>query len=116
VQGYQRLRDIEAATLAQIPLAGLVVATGGSAVYSPASMERLAAAGPIVYLQADLATLEARVRSQPLRGIASPLGQSLGEIFAERTPLYQRYADITLVTQSLPAQQLAEEIYEKVNQ
>lgn len=113
-QGYEALRAIEAAVFAQIALSGLVVATGGSAVYDHASMQRLAGAGPIVYLQADLETVEARVQLQPLRGIASPAGQSLSEVFSERTPLYERYADVTVAIRSSSPQQLAEEIFEAI--
>lgn len=115
-QGYEALRDIEAAVFAEIPLFGRVIATGGSAVYAPASMQRLAAAGPVVYLQADLETVEARVQLQPLRGIASPAGQSLSEVFSERTPLYERYADVIVAVRSCSAQQLAGEILQVIAQ
>ena len=109
-QGYKVLRDIEAAVLAPVLLPGRVIATGGSAVYDSASMQRLAVAGPIVYLQADLETVQARVKLQPLRGIASPQGQSLKDVFLERTRLYERYADVIVAVRSHSPQQLAEEI------
>lgn len=111
-QGYQALREIEAAVLAEIALSGRVIATGGSAVYAPASMRRLAGAGPIVYLQTDLETVEARIQSQPLRGIASPLEQPLSEVFSERTVLYERYADVIVAVRLYSPQQLAEKIFQ----
>ena len=95
-EGYQRLRAIEQEVLLQIPLAGAVISTGGSVVYSEQSMQRLKRAGPVVYLEADLATLEQRVSRAPLRGIACDPGQSYAAVYAERTPLYRRYADFTI--------------------
>jgi len=95
-EGYIHLRQLEEVVLLDVNLSRSVVATGGSVVYSEAAMQRLQSAGPVVYLQADLGTLEQRVASAPLRGIASEAGQSFAELYAERTPLYERYADITV--------------------
>jgi len=95
-EGYQYLRQLEEAVLLDIAMEKAVVSTGGSVVYSEAAMDRLRATGPIIYLQADLETLEQRVAAAPLRGIASDANQSFAEVYAERTPLYERYADITV--------------------
>jgi shikimate kinase len=92
--GHLRLRAIEQDVLLKVDLAGAVIATGGSVPYSDTVMQRLKAAGPVVYLEADLATLERRVAAAPLRGIACDSEQSFADIFAERTPLYRRYADL----------------------
>lgn len=102
-EGYLHLRQLEEIVLLDVNLGRSVVATGGSVVYSEAAMQRLQSAGPVVYLQADLATLEQRVASAPLRGIASDAGQSFVELYAERTPLYERYADITVDATAGPA-------------
>ena len=95
-EGYLHLREIEEGILLGVELVNAVVATGGSVVYSDAAMQRLAAAGPVVYLSADLDTLERRVAAAPLRGIASDAASTFADVFAERTPLYQRYADVTV--------------------
>jgi shikimate kinase len=70
-------------------------------------MQRLAAAGPVVYLQTNFETLEKRVAATPHRGIASSAGHSFTEIHAERCPLYQRYADITIDTANFTAEDVA---------
>jgi shikimate kinase len=90
--GHLGLRAIEEAVILDEPLAGRVVATGGSAVYSDAVMKRLRAAGPVVYLRAPVHTLQARVAINPDRGIASDGTQTFEDIYAERVPLYERYA------------------------
>jgi shikimate kinase len=48
-----------------------------------------------VYLEVSLDMLKQRVSNEGSRGIARPEGQSFIDVFAERTPLYQQYADIT---------------------
>jgi shikimate kinase len=95
-QGHLRLRAIEEEVLLAEPLQDHVLATGGSVIYSEAIMARLRGAGPVVYLRADVATLKRRVAANPDRGIASGANQSFEDIYAERTPLYERYATHTV--------------------
>ena len=95
-EGYLHLRELEEGILLGVALDNAVVATGGSVVYSEPAMHRLRAAGPVVYLSADLETLEQRVSAAPLRGIASDAASTFADVFAERTPLYERHADITV--------------------
>lgn len=75
---------------------GMVIATGGSLVYSAAAMDQLAATGFVVYLQASLETLAARLGDLDARGVVRRPGQTLAELHAERHPLYQRYAEATV--------------------
>lgn len=109
-RGHQYLRDVEERVLLDLPLADTVLSTGGSAVYSDAVMARLKQAGPVVYLQTALATLERRVAAAPDRGIASDANHSFADIYAERTPLYERYADIIVDTSAGNADQVAAQI------
>lgn len=94
--GYLALRKIEEDTLLSLDVRHHVIATGGSAVYSAAAMAHLAANGTVVFLDVDLATLEARVDNLATRGLARRPGQSLAELFAEREALYKNVADITI--------------------
>jgi shikimate kinase len=73
-----------------------VVATGGSVVLSEAVMKRLKDGSTIVFLDVPLAELLARLRNFKTRGIALRPGQSIGDVYRERLPLYRRYADITV--------------------
>ncbi len=109
--GNPRFREIEEEVLLEVPLDDAVVSTGGSVIYSDAVMRRLRAAGPVVYLAADLATLEARVAANPLRGIARGAGQSYADVFAERCPLYKRYADIIVDATAGNADAVADAIF-----
>lgn len=108
--GYRKLRQVEEEVLMTIQLDNAVVSTGGSAVYSKPVMARLRAAGPLVYLQADLATLEPRVAATPDRGVANDVSQSFAEIYLERTPLYEQHATHTVDATAGNADQVAEAV------
>lgn len=95
-QGYLALRRIEEQVLLATDCAGLVVATGGSAVYSGPGMRHLRAFGPVIYLDVPLAELTRRIDDYASRGIARCPQQSFESLFEERSSLYHRYADYHL--------------------
>ncbi|MBB6481441.1 shikimate kinase [Spirochaeta isovalerica] len=96
--GYMALRQIEEEEILKINIEGHVIATGGSAVYSEAAMKHLGTISRIIFLQAGLAELKARIRNFETRGIAKAGNQSFAELFSEREVLYRRYADIVVDT------------------
>lgn len=73
-----------------------VVATGGSAVYGENAMKNLKENGTIVYLKVSADELEKRICNIHTRGIAMKEGTTIAELYAERAPLYEKYADITV--------------------
>lgn len=75
-----------------------VVATGGSMIYSEAAMERFKHTGVVVYIRAALADLEKRITNLADRGIAFKNGETLADIYRDRTPLYESWADIVVDT------------------
>ena len=91
-RGYLQLREIEERILLSLDCHNDVVAAGGSAVYSAKAMAHLAQLGTIVYLQVSLETLQQRIDNYESRGLARSPGQSLADLYAERSPLYARYA------------------------
>jgi shikimate kinase len=113
--GYKHLREIEQEVLLAIPVEHAIISTGGSVVYSTEAMRRLKGAGAVVYLAAALSVLQQRVATAPLRGIASSSGQSYTDVFAERTPLYERYADITVDASAGCADEVAATILQRLS-
>lgn len=73
-----------------------VIATGGSMVYSEKAMEYLKSMGIVVYIKASLNDLSRRINNLSTRGIAFKEGETLADLYAERTPLYEKWADITI--------------------
>lgn len=100
---HLNLRRIEEEVLLAMDLHPAVISTGGSVVYSPAIMARLSRETTVVYLRACLETVEYRISLAPDRGIASAAHQTLADIYAERIPLYERYAELSVdVDASVP--------------
>lgn len=93
---HHYLRDVEERVLTEMPINKSVISTGGSVVYSDKIMARLAAETTVIYLRARLATVEYRISLAPDRGIASSKNQTLADIYAERIPLYEQWAAITV--------------------
>lgn len=92
--GYLALRAIEEQVLLDLSPKRTLVATGGSAIYSEAAMRHLQSLGTVIFLDVNLNDLHQRVNNESSRGIARPEGQTFEEVFTERTPLYQKYADV----------------------
>ncbi|HTR00114.1 MAG TPA: shikimate kinase [Candidatus Acidoferrum sp.] len=94
--GYLKLRETEARVLQGLNLKNHVISTGGSAVYSDAAMRHLKQDGICIYLDVSVDTLRSRITDYETRGIAKRPDQSFADLFAERTQLYRKYADITI--------------------
>jgi shikimate kinase len=108
--GQSALRKIEEAVLLSLTRQQCVIATGGSAVYSEQAMKHLKASGVVVFLDVDLVTLESRVKDFSERGLAKDPNQTFAQLFAERLPLYKKYADITIKSVGQSPEDLCTEI------
>ena len=73
-----------------------VIATGGSAVYSDEAMQHLKKSGVVVYLQVSEPEIERRLADFAARGVAIKDGMTVKDLYDERMPLYEKYADITV--------------------
>ncbi len=94
--GEERFLEIEGEVNAGIQADRHVIATGGSVVYSGKAMKHLKEIGRIVYLKLSYATICSRLGNIRRRGVVLKDGQSLKDLYDERTPLYEAYADIVL--------------------
>lgn len=95
-QGFMALREMEETVLCAMDVSNSIIATGGSAVYSEKAMASLKQRGLCIFLRLSLANVQQRVTNANSRGIARAPSQSLADVYAERLPLYQRYADVTI--------------------
>ena len=59
-------------------------------------MEYLKSKGKIVYLYCSYETIKKRLGDFSKRGIVLKPGQTLLSLYNERTPLYKKYADVTV--------------------
>ena len=95
-KGNDYFSEIENKIISVVQARQTVIATGGSAVFGREAMEHLSSIGTVVYLKVSLRELRRRVKNFSTRGIMMKNGQTLDDIFTERSPLYEKYADITV--------------------
>ena len=95
-KGNDYFSEIENKIISGVQARQTVIATGGSAVFGREAMEHLSSIGTVVYLKVSLRELRRRVKNFSTRGIMMKNGQTLDDIFTERSPLYEKYADITV--------------------
>lgn len=98
---------------ASITAEGAVIATGGSAVYGKEAMRHFQEIGRIVYLKLPYRELEQRIGDLHERGVVLKKGYTLRDLYEERIPLYEKYADITIACEGKDIRGVMEEIYEK---
>ena len=73
-----------------------IIATGGSMVLSKKAMLHLKKDAVTVFLDVPLFKLRRRLYNMKTRGIVIGKNQTLDDIYRERLPLYQKYADFTV--------------------
>lgn len=94
--GIEHFLRVEEQTVLEGSWHHAVIATGGSVVYSRKAMAHLKKQAVVIYLKAELETLQRRIGNMATRGIAMSRHQTLNDIYEERTPLYEQYADIII--------------------
>ena len=98
-------------------LSGKVIDTGASVIYDQDVMQKIAGFAYIIYIEEDIDVIENRfdIRGPvPLMGIE---GKTFEQLFIERKPLYEKYAQSTVTRNSLrnnDAELMVEQILEIV--
>lgn len=111
-EGEAGFRLLEEEALSEVAGAEGIVATGGGAVLSRRNRDTMRDSGIVVWLDAGVETLAARIghaHGRPLLGVAEP-GPELGSIWAQRRDLYQAVAHHRIDTDPLTVAQVAERI------
>ena len=115
-EGLDRFDQIEEEVNASIEAEHAVIATGGSVVYGPKAMEHLRNIGTVVYLKQNLRVLQRRLRNLKGRGVVLKEGQTLADLYKERTVLYEKYADITVDQYKQTIQQTLKAVQEALKE
>ncbi len=117
-KGLDFFLDAEEETIMLIDEDNAVIATGGSAVYSQKAMEHLKKNALVVYISLPLEEIEKRLTNIKTRGVAMEKGSTVARLYKERSPLYEKYADITVNTHNLGIEETVEKtaklIFEKL--
>lgn len=112
--GLDRFLKEEEDTIVSFNDDNCIVATGGSAVYSQKAMEHLKKNGIVVYLSLPLEDIEGRLTNIKTRGVAMQKGTTVAELYKERSPLYEKYADITVEAHGLDIEETVEQVAEHI--
>ena len=110
--GREKFLDIEAKVNSEICADRCVIATGGSVIYREKAMEKLKTMGKIVYLKLSYESIASRLGDLQKRGVALKDGFTLMDLYHERTPLYEKYADISVDLTGLDVQRSVEKVAE----
>ena len=91
--GNEGFLDLEARVNGSIRVQRCVIATGGSAIYRGDVIEKMKENGIVVYLKIPYEEMERRLGDLKKRGVVLREGYTLRDLYNERAPLYEMYAD-----------------------
>lgn len=110
--GTEGFIAIENRINSQIEAKHAIIATGGSVVYGTEAMAHLREIGTILYLKLPYRELQKRLSDIKGRGVVLKKGQTLLDLYEERVPLYEMYADITVDEYGLGVEETISKIME----
>lgn len=113
-KGIEEFLKIENDVISSWSFLNCVIATGGSAVYGNEAMKKLKQDGITVYLKLLPDEIEKRINNIHTRGIAMKEGTSIAELYCERAPLYEKYADFVIDCVGLTPEQCVDGIIEMI--
>lgn len=108
--GIEYFLSAEERAILSLDINATVVATGGSVVYSDKSMEHLKKSGKIIYLHLSYDTMVDRIKNITTRGVVVKEGDSLEDMYNERLPMYQKWADVVINCDNNTVEQTVEKI------
>ncbi len=111
-EGQDGFLKIEDRVNVQVEAENSIIAPGGSVVYCENAMNHFREIGIVVYLKASYETISKRLGNAKDRGVVLKDGQSLKELYRERTPLFEKYADITVCEDGLSLDETIELVIE----
>ncbi len=92
----------------EVDVENTVISPGGSVVYCKEAMQNFKKNGTVVYLKVSYETIKKRIRNPQQRGVVLREGQSLKDLYDERTKLFEAYADIIICEDDLSVEQTIE--------
>lgn len=114
--GDEGFWELENKVNASLAVSRTVIATGGSACYGAEAMAHLSQTGTLVYLKLSYESLQERLGNLNTRGVTIKPGQTLLDLYHERIPLYEKYADITVDCEGEQLRDAAILVCERVKQ
>ncbi len=114
--GVEGFWQIENDVNAGLDVHRTVIATGGSAIYGKEAMEHLSRIATVIYLKLSYEEIANRLGDLNARGVTLKEGQTLADLYAERTPLYEKYANMMLECDNKYLRDVVTEIAERLKE
>ena len=108
--GMDAYQTLECDTVESVICENCVIATGGSAVYCDGAMKHLKNIAKIMFLNVPIEEIKQRIGDTSQRGVVIKPGMTLDDLYAERRPLYMKYADTVIDCESKPQDEILTEI------
>jgi shikimate kinase len=102
-EGQEGFLTVENRINAGLNVRHSIIAPGGSVIYGKEAMEHLKEISTVVYLKLSYESVEERLGNLVDRGVVLKDGMTLRDLYEERVPYYEKYADITIDENGLDA-------------
>lgn len=106
-KGKDYFEKAEEDAILSLNIQGTVIATGGSVIYSEKAMQHLKSLGKVIYLHLDYDDMCKRISNLSTRGVLIRNGKTLLDMYNERLPLYEKWADAVIECGSNTVEQTA---------
>ena len=113
--GLEGFIEIEDRVNASLQPKKAVIATGGSVVYGKNAMEHLNEIGTVIYLKLSYESIEDRLGDLTERGVVLRESQTLKDLYEERVPLYEKYANIVIDCDEKNIREIVTEIAKRLS-
>lgn len=117
VDGEQKFRELERQVLVDLlSRSRLVLAAGGGAILNPETRRDFLQAGPVIWLQASVETIAARLAADPVSVSQRPALTAVGgieeirAILQDRDPLYRATASLEISVEQRTPEKIVDEI------
>lgn len=95
-EGQEGFMAVENRVNAELNVHHSVIAPGGSVIYGAEAMNHLKEISTVVYLKLSYEEVENRLGNLVDRGVVLKDGMTLKDLYEERVPYYEKYANITV--------------------
>lgn len=113
-KGLEEFKKIENQVNRDVCVERTVIAPGGSVIYGEEAMEHLASISKVIYLKLSYEEISKRLGNLKKRGVVFADGQTLKDLYEERSPLYEKYAQVIIDADGLDIGEVLEEVLQNL--
>ncbi len=113
-KGIEGFLEVEDRVNARVYTKRTVISPGGSVIYCVNAMKHYKEIGKVVYLKASYETISRRLNNVRNRGVILKNGQTLQELYDERTALFEKYADVTICEDGLRLEDTIQKVLDEL--